>query len=145
MSADWKRQVDRKYAKREEDQTGFADGFPVLLISEESLDDLNSRLEKKLPMNRFRPNIVVTGAGAFSEDDWSIVRIGEVTFDVVKPCARCVITTVDQSTSETSSEPLRALSKFRHFNNRILFGQNLVHHLPGKIRVGDTVIESSLC
>lgn len=139
MSPDYKRQCDQRYAKRKTDQTGFADGFPVLLISEESLVDLNNRLSDKILMNRFRPNIVVTGCSAFAEDNWKTVRIGEVVFDVVKPCARCVITTVDQANADKGIEPLKTLSSFRNNQNRILFGQNLVHHGPGKIKVGDTL------
>src|SRR5579884_880682 len=94
------RKVSPKYARREQDQVGFADGYPCLLISEASLTDLNTRLVQPLPMNRFRPNIVVRGTVPYAEDMWRTIRIGEVTFDIVKPCARCVITTTDQNTAE---------------------------------------------
>lgn len=139
MSDDFKRQVDQRYAKRKTDQVGFADDFPLLLISEESLQDLNSRIDEALPMNRFRPNIVVKGCEPFDEDKWNTVKIGNVLFDVVKPCARCVITTVDQLTADKGAEPLKALAKYRNSRNRLLFGQNIVHHSEGQINLGDTL------
>jgi uncharacterized protein len=137
MSDDNTRQVDQKYAKRETDQVGFADEFPHLLISEESLDDLNSRLDKPIPMDRFRPNIVIKGCNAFDEDTWNTVKIGDIVFDIVKPCARCVITTIDQSNGSKGIEPLKLLAKYRNTNNKLLFGQNIVHHSTGKLRIGD--------
>lgn len=118
---------------------GFADAYPALVISEESLADLNARLALPLPMNRFRPNVVVRGAGAFGEDGWRRIRVGEVEFDVAGPCARCVTTTVDQATGETGKEPLKTLATFRRDGNEVMFGQNLVHAAPGRIRVGDPV------
>jgi uncharacterized protein len=132
------RQVDPAYGGTE-DQVGLADGFPFLLVSEASLDDLNARLEHPLPMNRFRPNLVVGGCEPFAEDGWSLIRIGEITLRVVKPCARCTITTVDQSTAATSKEPLRTLASFRRAGNKVLFGQNLIHDDKGTLRTGDTV------
>ena len=139
MADDHKRQVDQRYAKRKTDQVGFADDFPLLLISEESLVDLNSRLNDPLPMNRFRPNIVVKGGNAFDEDNWKTIKIGELFFDVVKPCARCTITTVDQSNANKGPEPLKTLAAYRNSRNRLLFGQNIVHHSSGKVRIGDTL------
>ncbi|HEY9733745.1 MAG TPA: MOSC N-terminal beta barrel domain-containing protein [Drouetiella sp.] len=139
MADTHKRQVDQRYAKRKTDQVGFADDFPLLLISEESLQDLNNRLPEPIPMNRFRPNIVVKGCGAFEEDKWNTIKIGELLFDVVKPCARCVITTIDQSNGNKAAEPLKTMNSFRNKNNRLLFGQNIVHHAPGKISLGDPV------
>ncbi|MBS2003781.1 MAG: MOSC domain-containing protein [Cyanobacteria bacterium SZAS LIN-5] len=139
MSDTHKRQVDQRYAKRKTDQVGFADGFPILLISEESLNDLNNRLPTALPMNRFRPNIVVKGCEAFAEDSWKTIKIGELLFDVVKPCARCVITTIDQSSAEKSPEPLKTMNLFRNKGNKLMFGQNIVHHSAGKISTGDVL------
>lgn len=139
MSDSHRRQVDQRYAKRKTDQVGFADGFPILLISEESLTDLNNRLPQAIPMNRFRPNIVVKGCDAFEEDNWTTIKIGELLFDVVKPCARCVITTIDQSTANQGIEPLKTMNSFRNKHNKLLFGQNIVHHSTGQIRVGDKV------
>jgi uncharacterized protein YcbX len=124
----------------------FADGYPLLLTSEASLDALNSLIaqgdhaaEGPLPMNRFRPNVVVAGTAAWAEDDWSEVAIGEVAFRVAKKCGRCVVTTTDQSTAERGKEPLRTLARHRRIGGRLVFGQNLVPRSTGTIRVGDPV------
>ena len=132
------RPVDPAYGEPG-DRVGFADGFPFLLASEASLTDLNTRLEHALPMNRFRPNLVVAGCGAFAEDGWGLVRIGPITFRVVKPCARCAITTVNQGTGVRGKEPLRTLARFRRAGTKVLFGQNLVHDDTGTLRAGDLV------
>ncbi len=124
---------------RLEDRVALPDGFPLLLISEASLEDLNGRLEAPLPMNRFRPNIVVGGCGAFAEDDWRDVVVGEIGLRVVKPCARCKITTVDQSTAVANKEPLRTLATFRKRGGEVLFGQNLIHNEAGTLRIGDVL------
>jgi len=121
----------------------FADGFPVLLTSEGSLKELNSRMKEALPMSRFRSNIVVHGPGpGFTEDQWSRIRIGDVCFSIVKPCARCKATTVDGLTgSYHGSEPLETLRKFRKRLDMqgVFFGQNLTQENEGVIRVGDLV------
>lgn len=133
------RPVDPDYGQPG-DRVGLADGFPFLLISEASLDDLNERLEQPLPMNRFRPNLVVRGCEPFAEDGWRRVRVGEIEFRVVKPCARCVIATVDQATAATGKEPLRTLATYRKVGSNVLFGQNLIHDSTGgSLRVGDAV------
>jgi len=132
------RPVDPAYGESG-DRVGLADGFPFLLISEASLDDLNARLERPLPMNRFRPNLVVGGCEPFAEDGWRALRIGPITFRVVKPCARCAITTVDQGTAATGKEPLRTLARFRRSGTKVLFGQNLIHDQAGTLRLGDPV------
>jgi len=119
------------------DRVSFADGFPFLLLSTASLDGLNRRLSLPVPMNRFRPNIVVDGCEAHAEDGWQRVRIAEVVFRIAKPCARCVITTVDQETGERGREPLRTLSTYRSFEGQVHFGQNLVHEGRGVVQVGD--------
>jgi hypothetical protein len=121
------------------DHTSFADAYPFLLISQESLDDLNSRLAEPVPMDRFRPNIVVRGNSPFAEDGWRIVRIGEVKFHVVKPCSRCVVTTIDQKTGSTHDEPLRTLRTYRQSGNKVNFGQNCVPDGVGVVRIGDSV------
>ncbi len=113
------------------DKVSFADGFPFLLLSEASLEGLNRRLSLPVPMDRFRPNIVVTGCPAHAEDSWRQVRIGNVDFGVAKPCARCVITTTNQETGERSPEPLRTLATYRVRDGQVLFGQNLIHGGPG--------------
>jgi uncharacterized protein len=134
------RPVNPKYARSERDQVAFADGYPCLLISEASLADLNTRLERPLPMNRFRPNIVVSGTEPYAEDTWRMIRIGEVTFDIVKPCDRCVITTTDQVTTQRGKEPLKTLARYRQAtDNGVMFGQNLIYANTGTIRVGDRV------
>jgi uncharacterized protein len=132
------RPVDPAYAEPG-DLVSLADGFPFLLISEASLADLNARLEQPLPMDRFRPNLVVGGCEPFAEDGWRGVRIGRLTFRVVKPCARCTITTVDQESATKGKEPLRTLVRFRRAGNKVLFGQNLIHDGTGTLRIGDPV------
>jgi uncharacterized protein YcbX len=132
------RPVDRDYG-RAGDQVGLADGFPFLLISESSLAELNARLEQPLPMDRFRPNLVVGGCDPYAEDGWRVVRIGSITLRVVKPCGRCAITTVDQRTATRGKEPLRTLATFRRSGTKVLFGQNLVHDGTGVLRAGDPV------
>ncbi|MFJ6789615.1 MOSC domain-containing protein [Streptomyces angustmyceticus] len=126
------------------DTVSFADGFPLLLTATSSLDALNSLIaqgdhadEGPLPMNRFRPNVVVDGTAPWAEDDWRRVRIGEVDFEVAKPSSRCVITTTDQLTAERGKEPLRTLARHRRFGDRLVFGQNLIPRGAGTIRIGD--------
>lgn len=119
---------------------GFADGFPLLLISEASLAELNARLPQPLPMNRFRPNLVVSDTQPFDEDEWRRVRLGDVAAEVVKPCARCTITRVDQATGvRGDGEPLRTLGTFRKAKGGVMFGQNVVHDQWGTLRVGDPI------
>ncbi|HXW72726.1 MAG TPA: MOSC N-terminal beta barrel domain-containing protein [Methylocella sp.] len=120
----------------------FADGFPVLLVSLSSLDDLNRRLIAPVPIERFRPNIVIEGAPAWEEDRWRQVRIGGVLLRIVKPCSRCIVTTIDPETGERphANEPLAALSKFRRDQSGgAMFGQNLIPEATGRIAVGDDV------
>jgi uncharacterized protein YcbX len=133
------RLVDKDYANQGE-ITGFSDGFPILIIGQSSLDDLNCRLEKPVPMDRFRPNIVFSGGDAFEEDSFRVFRIGDVRLQAVKPCARCVLTTTDQETAQRSAEPLKTLAGFRKANNKIYFGQNLLAESRGWIRVNDQLI-----
>ena len=132
------RLVDQEYANAG-DYTAFSDGFPVLLTSQASLDDLNSRLDKPVPMSRFRPNIVVTGCDAFEEDEWRLIRIGDLTMRVVKPCSRCTIPTIDITTAEKSSEPIKTLSQYRKRDNKIFFGQNIIVNGQGLIKKGMAV------
>ncbi len=120
-------------------QVSFADGYPFLIISQASLDDLNSRLEAPVEMNRFRPNMVISGSTSFEEDTWKEIQIGECRFQIVKPCARCEVTTINQQTAERGKEPLRTLSKYRREGNKVLFGQNMIALKAGKISVGDKV------
>ncbi|MEO8199196.1 MAG: MOSC N-terminal beta barrel domain-containing protein [Gemmatimonadota bacterium] len=120
-------------------RVSFADAYPALLIGEASLMDLNSRLATPLPMNRFRPNLVIEGSLPFEEDQWRQVQVGDIMFDLVKRCDRCVTTTIDQATGLQGKEPLLTLSKFRKWNGQVYFGQNVVHQSSGTIRIGDEV------
>jgi len=137
MPDDARRAVDPRYADSASDQTGYSDGYPLLLVNRASLDALNARLPVPVPLDRFRPNLVIAGAEPFAEDAWRRIRIGDVEFAVVKPCARCVTITVDQVTGERGPEPLRTLATFRSSGGKVLFGQNLVHRALGRLRVGD--------
>lgn len=138
MPESTRRKVDEDYSLHA-DITGFSDAFPLLMIGQSSLDDLNSRLEKPLPMNRFRPNIVFTGGNPYEEDTMKHFNINGIDFFSVKPCARCVITTTDQETGITAKEPLKTLSKYRTGNNKVYFGQNILYNGEGKINTGDAI------
>lgn len=129
------RQVDLNFAKRG-DKTAFSDGFPYLLISQASLDDLNSRLATPVDMKRFRPNLIIKDTEAFAEDDWKAIRIGDITFNLVKPCSRCVIPSIDPDTAEKSAEVVKTLASYRMKENKIFFGQNLIAEGAGKLEVG---------
>ncbi|HWK03833.1 MAG TPA: MOSC N-terminal beta barrel domain-containing protein [Puia sp.] len=133
-----RRHVDGRYAIDKE-IVSFADGYPLLLIGQASLDDLNTRLTSPVPMNRFRPNIVFTGGTPFQEDDLKEFTIGDITFFGVKRCARCIITTIDQDTIARSKEPLRTLNEYRKMNNKIYFGQNLLFQGTGALSIGDLI------
>lgn len=138
MPESTERKADPQYALNGEN-VSFADGFPFLLISEASLEDLNNKLANVAMMRRFRPNFVVSGAVPFSEDSWKSIQIGTIRFKVVKPCARCVLTTIDPETGEKGVEPLKTLSSYRRVNNKVLFGQNLVASQTGVVREGDKI------
>ena len=137
-----RRPVDPGYG-RADDVVSFADGFPLLLTNASSLGELGRWLaqhgERPVPMARFRPSVVVTGAPPWAEDRWHRVRIGAVLFRVVKPCGRCVVTTIDQVTGERGSQPLKMLGRRRRFGRQLVFGQNLIPDSGGVIRVGDPV------
>ena len=131
------RKIDLNYQKTGLEITSLSDGYPILMVSEESLEYLNQNCSEYIPMDRFRPNIVIKGVEPFFEDSIFDFNIGEVFLSGVKPCARCVVITIDQKTSEKGKEPLLTLSKIRKMNNKILFGQNVVVHNKGYIKVGD--------
>jgi uncharacterized protein YcbX len=139
MPDDVERAVNPKYGAAG-DIVSFADGYPVLLASTSSLEDVNARLAEPVPMDRFRPNLVVSGCLPWAEDGWALIRVGEVGFRVVKPCDRCTVTTVDQRTAEPGVEPLRTLASFRKKDNEVLFAQNCIPDTPGAISVGDRVM-----
>lgn len=118
--------------------TAFADGFPLLAATEESLAELNRRAGRDFEVERFRPNIVVRGCAAWAEDAWKSLRRGRLVMRAVKPCARCAITTVDRRTGETGPEPLRTLAAFRRgTGGGVLFGMNLVPEGDGALALGD--------
>ncbi len=139
IGAGYDRPVDAKYDRGQTAQVSFADGYPLLLVSEASLDDLNRRLAEPLPMNRFRPNLVVSGCSAYAEDEWQQIQIQNVPLDVVKPCTRCIITTIDQETTDRGKEPLATLATYRRWENGVIFGQNLIHRTRGTLAVGSPV------
>jgi uncharacterized protein YcbX len=134
------RPVDRVWVK-ERRRVSFADGFPFLVVNQASLDELGSRLGGEVDVRRFRPNVVVSGAPAWAEDDWSGVLAGNVRLDLVKPCSRCVMTTVDpdQGIKDPDQQPLRMLASYRRRAGGVMFGKNGVHTGEGPLRVGDAV------
>ena len=133
------RQVDLTYAKKG-DLTGFSDGFPLLVISQASLDDLNSKLNEPVSMTRFRPNVVISGVEAFAEDSWNDIQIGGMNFRVVKPCSRCSIPSVDPLTGLRSIEPIKTLREYRMRDSKVYFGQNVIADTTGALEVGMTVV-----
>ncbi|MBX3689450.1 MOSC domain-containing protein [Dokdonella sp.] len=140
MDAACVRSVSADYGD-EGDEVSFADGFPLLLISQAALDGLNERLAMPVPMLRFRPSLVVAGTAPHAEDDWCRIRVGAIEFDVVKPCTRCVFTTVDleHGTFDPAGEPLKTLMGYRRTPKGVRFGQNLIPRGRGVLRVGDAV------
>ena len=132
------RKVDEKYAIHD-DITSFSDGYPILIIGQASLDDLNNRLSKAIPVNRFRPNLIFAGGTPYEEDGMKHFRIHDLDFFGVKPSARCVITTTDQETGLTGKEPLKTLAGYRSKNNKVYFGQNVLMEGEGIIKVGDPI------
>ncbi|WP_295667552.1 MOSC N-terminal beta barrel domain-containing protein [uncultured Mucilaginibacter sp.] len=136
MPDDARRMVDQTYAPGDV-ITSFSDGYPFLLIGQASLDDLNSRLAVPLPMDRFRPNIVFATGEPYEEDLLGNFTIGSISFKGVKLCARCPIPTINQQDGTRGKEPLKTLASYRQKNNKVLFGQNLIHYGEGAIKVGD--------
>lgn len=149
QSPQYPRPLERKYTTSIEDTVSFADGYPYLLTATASLDELNRRIReielqnfRPIPMDRFRPNIVVETDRSFVEGNWKTIQIGLVRFMLIKPCSRCIITTTDQQTGRTNPtrEPLRTLGTFRQFGERgVLFGENMIPQNLGTIQVGDRV------
>ena len=134
------RKTDTQYSLTGEEITSFSDGYPILIIGQSSLDDLNDRLENPVNINRFRPNFVFTNGEPFEEDNWHEFTVGNIRFFGVKPCARCIMTTIDQETGEKKDrEPLLTLNKYRKAGNKILFGQNVLISQLGTVSVGEDV------
>ncbi|ELU17202.1 hypothetical protein CAPTEDRAFT_226823 [Capitella teleta] len=145
-SRDLNRRADKWCSEaKDEDQIIYQDLFPYLLLSEASVDDLNSRLENPISVDNFRPNIVVSGCSAYDEDKWEDIYIGDARLVNVKPCNRCVLTTVDpvKGVKDPNLEPLKTLRKYRlwkeEFKDSPMFGINLLSSREGKIKVGDSV------
>lgn len=140
MSEATHRYVDPDYA-REQETVSFADGFPILLTAEASLAQLNGYLSRPIGMERFRPNLVVAGSEAFAEDQWQRIQIGEMGFQVAKPCSRCAVPGIDPETGEKDGEILKVLSQHRRGGDRkVYFGQNLTYSGEGELCVGVPVM-----
>ncbi|TDE13313.1 MOSC domain-containing protein [Dyadobacter psychrotolerans] len=133
------RKADPKYATDDEN-VSFADGFPFLIISQGSLDFLNKKLAETVEMKRFRPNLVVDGVPPHAEDNWKKIQIGDLDFEIVKPCARCVLTTINPITGVKGHEPLKTLATYRRQEKKIMFGQDVVAKTFGTIREGDQLV-----
>jgi len=138
MDEDTHRQVDLKFAEQG-DRTSFADGYPFLILSEASVRFLADRLGRELAIERFRPNIVVSGCDAFAEDKWKKIAINGIEFDIVKPCARCVIPTLDLETSEKQADVMQMMLKHRKHGKAVMMGQNAIHRETGILQVGQSI------
>lgn len=135
MDDEAERYADQRYAGAGK-MVSFADGYPYLLVNQASLDDLSRRAGQPFEPERFRPNVLVEGAAAFAEDAWRSIRIGDLYFDLVKACARCVVITLDPKTGHKGVEPLRTLSGFRQKEGKVLFGTNMLVQNAGPLRLG---------
>lgn len=132
------RQVDQHYATAV-DQTAFSDGFPFLIVSENSLHALNQAMQLELTMDRFRPNLVIGDCGSFAEDSWRRIEINGISFRLPKPCSRCSVPTIDPQTASIGKEPLTTLNRLRKWENKVYFGQNALHDICGTLSVGNVV------
>ena len=141
MPGSTKRAVNPEYAINK--IVSFADGYPFMMIGEESLNELNSNFDNPLPANRFRPNFLFSGGNPYDEDDWKKITIGDNVFTSVKPCSRCVITTINQDTGEKGNEPLETLYRIRQKNGKVYFGINLTTETKGIVKVGDKIDSTS--
>lgn len=134
--------IGEQSPRRVKDEAGiplaFADGYPLLIISQGSLDVLNGHIGRKLPMLRFRPNLVISGCEPHAEDNWQRIRIGELEIELVKPCTRCVFTTIDPNTAlkDAEKQPLKALAQTRRAGNEVIFGMNALCRSSGQLQVG---------
>ncbi|MCW2120561.1 MOSC domain-containing protein [Flavobacterium sp. 7A] len=134
------RKIDSKYATTPNDITSFSDGFPFLIIGQSSLDDLNLRLKEAVSIKRFRPNLVFTGGQSYEEERWKGFEIGKLLFQGVKPCSRCVMTTINPEKGVVSGkEPLLTLSKYKMVGNNVIFGQNAIAMHTGSIAINDMI------
>ena len=132
------RPVDPHYAKPS-DKVSFADGFPFLILSDASLTALNQAMNLNVSIERFRPNLVISGCDSYAEDSWREIRIGAIDFRLPKPCSRCSVPAIDPQTAQVGKEPLTTLNRLRKWQNKIYFGQNALHNNCGSLTVGDEV------
>jgi uncharacterized protein YcbX len=135
---DSQRPVDPGYAPPGQ-RVAFSDGFPLLVVSQASLDDLNARLPTPVPMDRFRPNLVISGADAYAEDNWAELRIGEARLSLVKPCARCAVPGIDQQSAERDPHINRVLARYRRRDGAIYFGMNAIAPVNAHFAIGQNV------
>ncbi|MEZ5507559.1 MAG: MOSC domain-containing protein [Gammaproteobacteria bacterium] len=138
MPEDSRRLVDPQFARHQE-TVSFADGFPLLLATDASLQAFNTQLQTPVGMERFRPNLVIDGSAPYAEDGWRRIRVGSLEFIVAKPCSRCAIPTIDPLTAQKQPEVFKALKATRSRNGEVFFGQNLIPVGTGVISVGDPV------
>ena len=138
MDKDTHRQVDLKYAKQG-DRASFVDGFPFLIMTEASVGFLSDQLGRELAIERFRPNIVISGCDAFAEDGWKKIAINGIEFDIVKSCARCVIPSLDLKTSAKQEDVVQVMLKHRKQAKGVMVGQNAIHRHTGELQVGQAV------
>ncbi len=134
-----KRKLDSNYETGPDGINSFSDDYPILMIGQASLDDLNSRLQNLVPMNRFRPNLVFTGGLPYQEDSMKEFKVNGIHFYGVKLCGRCMITCTNQETTEREKEPLKTLATYRSIGNKVCFGQNVICGSGGSISVGDII------
>jgi MOSC domain-containing protein len=139
MPDDSIRLADQRFAIKSDDKVSFADGYPILAISEASMALLNTKTAEEIPADRFRPNFLINGAHPHVEDELRSFSIGSTEYYGVKPCARCVVTTINQTTAERGKEPLKSLASYRKAGNKILFGHNIIPMNIGNVKVGDTI------
>ncbi len=130
--------VDPHYASKT-DIVNFSDGFPFLITSQASLDSLNEAMGLTLPMQRFRPNLVIAQCESYAEDSWREIIINNIAFRLPKPCSRCPVPTIDTETAKTGKEPLTTLNRLRKWNNKVFFGQNALHNSSGELSVNDLI------
>ncbi len=143
MPDDSLRHTDPTYTQPT-DIVSFADGYPILIIGEASMADLNQRLNEPVQMNRFRPSLIFSGGTPFAEDNWHTFQIGNLSFRGTKPCGRCIMTTINQETAEVGSEPLKTLASYRLAGKKILFGMNVCWNVQADtnaiLTVGDEIM-----
>lgn len=133
------RPVDPDYALAT-DKVNFSDGFPFLILSKASMFSLNQSMELQLPIQRFRPNLVISNCESYAEDSWREITINDIGFRLPKPCSRCSVPTIDTETAQTNKEPLTTLNRLRKWNKHVYFGQNALHNTQGELSTGNIVV-----